>query len=120
MPIIKQQVPSFGTTLALDKDNSKMRRKQNEYREFLLKLVERIQEKTLNKDYGASIAELKEEFGGDTKSQRNLDNHLFKLRENGIDGQKFDIFYDRARRVYRINHDGLTTQPNFPLEEKRK
>ena len=97
-----------------------MRRKQHEYREFLLKLVERIQEKTLNKENGASIAELKEEFGGDTKSQRNLDNHLHKLRETGIDGQKFDIFYDRTNRVYRINNDGLTTQPNFPLEEKRK
>ena len=97
-----------------------MRRRENEYREFLVKLVERINEKTLKTGLGASIAELKEEFGGDSKSQRNLDNHLLKLREKGIDGQKFEILYDRTHRVYRINQDGLTTQPNFPLEEKRK
>ena len=68
-----------------------MRRKDSEYREFLMQLVERINEKTLKEGHGASIAELKEEFGGDSKSQRNLDNHLLKLREKGIDGQKFDI-----------------------------
>ncbi len=60
-----------------------MRRKDSEYREFLMQIVERINEKTLKTGLGASIAELKEEFGGDSKSHLKIKLEAVSIQEKG-------------------------------------
>ena len=94
-----------------------MKRSYSEYRATLISLVNRIREKQLKTGLGASIEELKDEFGGPSKSQRNLDNYLAALRDKGIDGQTFNIVYDRTQRVYYIE-SGLYKPSQF--DEKRK
>jgi len=94
-----------------------MKRSYSEYRATLISLVNRIREKQLKTGLGASIEELKDEFGGPSKSQRNLDNYLAALREKGIDGQTYNIAFDRTQRVYYID-SGLYKPSLF--DEKRK
>ena len=94
-----------------------MKRSYSEYRAILISLVNRIREKQLKTGLGASIEELKDEFGGPSKSQRNLDNYLAALRDKGIDGQTYNIVYDRTQRVYYIE-SGLYKPSQF--DEKRK
>jgi len=94
-----------------------MRRSYSEYRATLISLVNRIREKQLKTGLGASIAELRDEFGGPSKSQRNLDNYLAALRDKGIDGNTYNIAFDRTQRVYYID-SGLYKPSQF--DEKRK